>query len=114
MTSPALPGEVYLAVFGDPVGHEQGGFRPAVVVSRAEFQALPSGLVVVVPVTSRDRGLPHQVALDFRAAGLDRPSWVRTEELRSISAVRLRKRVGRVTFNELALIKKTIRQLTGL
>jgi mRNA interferase MazF len=47
----------------DPVtGHEQGGWRPAVVLSPGEYNG-KTGLVVAVPVTNQHKGYPFEVRL---------------------------------------------------
>lgn len=47
----------------EPVrGHEQGGKRPALVVSRNIYNA-KTGLVLVCPITSRSKGYGFEVAL---------------------------------------------------
>jgi mRNA interferase MazF len=47
----------------DPVaGHEQGGWRPAIVLSPNAYSAKTS-LVVAVPVTNQVKGYPFEVRL---------------------------------------------------
>jgi mRNA interferase MazF len=46
-------------------GHEQSGYRPAVVVSNNDFNALTKNKFIC-PITSTDRGYPAHVALDNR------------------------------------------------
>jgi len=47
----------------DPVaGHEQGGWRPAIVLSPSSYNG-KTGLVVAVPVTNRTKGYPFEVRL---------------------------------------------------
>ncbi|MEV0651204.1 type II toxin-antitoxin system PemK/MazF family toxin [Phytomonospora sp. NPDC050363] len=95
-------GEIYWVDLGEPVGHEQGFHRPGVIVSRHSFNATRSALAVVMPVTTRDRGIPSHRPLDHTACGLDRPSWVRTENFRAISHLRLGGFIGQVSPAELA------------
>jgi mRNA interferase MazF len=52
MTDPGR-GEIGLADFGTGIGHEQGGQRPCLVVSDDGFNLGLSGLIMVVPVTSK-------------------------------------------------------------
>ena len=56
---PSLPdpglGEVWDLVLSPVVGHEQGGMRPALVVSNDEYNVTPHGLCIVVPVTGTCR-----------------------------------------------------------
>ncbi|MDR2050270.1 MAG: type II toxin-antitoxin system PemK/MazF family toxin [Deltaproteobacteria bacterium] len=47
----------------DPVlGHEQRGYRPVLVVSAAIFNA-HTGFCWVVPITTPQKGLPHEIRL---------------------------------------------------
>jgi mRNA interferase MazF len=74
----------------EPVrGHEQGRKRPCVVVSDDLFNHGPAGLVVVVPLTSRERGIPLHVVVDPPEGGLRRRSFIKCEDVRSISVERL-------------------------
>lgn len=107
-------GEIFLADFGDPVGHEQGYRRPAVVVSPAQFNAMPNQMAFVVPLTTRDRGLVHHVPLDHVRAGLDKPSLARCEDMRPVSQQRLIRFLGRVTQDELHEIRETVRILLDM
>ena len=43
-------------------GHEQGGWRPALVLSPKIYNA-KTGLAVVVPITNRAKGYPFEVQL---------------------------------------------------
>jgi len=53
----ARRGEVWFADLGHPIGHEQSGRRPVVVVSSDLMDDGPGGVVVVAPVTTAHRGL---------------------------------------------------------
>lgn len=59
------------------------------MVSSSLHCAFPIPMVIVVPLTTVDRGLPHHVAVAVASSGLDRPSWARTDDLRAISERRL-------------------------
>ena len=53
----------FIAVTFDPQsGHEQKGRRPALVVSNTLFNE-QTGLAIVCPLTTRDRGYPFHVAV---------------------------------------------------
>jgi mRNA interferase MazF len=102
---------VWLVDLGIPIGSEQAGRRPAVVVGSALHCYFPIDMALVAPCTSVDRGLPHHVSVDSHAAGLDRPTWVRTEDVRSVSERRLTSRnpLGQLTDADLAEIRRFIR-----
>jgi mRNA interferase MazF len=56
-------GDVILLSFDPTLGHEQAGFRPAVVLS-PEYYNKPSGLCLVCPITTNIKGYPFEVILD--------------------------------------------------
>ncbi len=89
-------GEVWLVDFGDPVGREQSGRRPALVVSADSLNESRAGVVVVVPITKTYRGLPSHVEIDRGGSGLDEVSYAKCEDVKSISEQRLIGRLGAV------------------
>jgi mRNA interferase MazF len=58
-------GDIIWLDFDPQSGHEQGGRRPALVVSNEEFNRI-SDEAMVCPITRRDKGYPFQVRLDAR------------------------------------------------
>ena len=86
--------EVWLVDFGDPVGREQSGKRPAVVVSADALNDSPAGVLVVFPITTRDRGLPSHVKIDQGDSGLDEVGYAKCEDVKSVSEQRLIARLG--------------------
>jgi mRNA interferase MazF len=107
-------GDVWLAELDPTIGHEQGGRRPVVVVSSFGFNSLPITMAIVVPLTGHDRGLVTQPRIDSPDSGLKRASFARPEDVRSIDAARLHRRLGRVTTDELAGIRKILRYFLDL
>ena len=89
-------GDVWLIDFGDPVGREQAGIRPAVVVSADLLNDGPAGVVVVVPLTTAARGLPSHVEISAEHSGLDEVSYAKCEDVKSVSEQRLVNRLGSV------------------
>jgi len=61
----AIPdrGDVILISFDPTLGHEQAGFRPAVVLS-PEYYNKASGLCLVCPITTSIKGYPFEVNLE--------------------------------------------------
>jgi mRNA interferase MazF len=81
----------------DPVrGHEQGGFRPALVISNDAFNQTPHELCVVVPITRTERGARSHIMILPPEGGLTAPSFIMCEQERSLGTTRLRRRRGRV------------------
>ena len=55
-------GDIIWTDFSPTRGHEQGGKRPAVVLSSQDYNTL-IGLAIVCPVTSRIKNYPFEVPL---------------------------------------------------
>ena len=55
-------GDVVWLTFNPQSGHEQAGWRPAVVLSPRAYNA-KVGLAIFCPVTSKVKGYPFEVAL---------------------------------------------------
>ena len=88
-------GEVWLVDFGEPLGLEQAGRRPAVVISADPLNESGSGVLMVVPCTTVRRELPSHVEIDPGESGLDEVTYAKCEDLESISERRLIARLGR-------------------
>lgn len=58
-------GDIVLMQFNPQVGHEQRGYRPALVVSNEVYNSFTK-LAVVCPITNTDRRFPLHVPLDDR------------------------------------------------
>jgi mRNA interferase MazF len=86
--------EIWLVDFGDPVGREQSGRRPAVVISGDSLNESRAGVVVVVPITTAYRGLPSHIEIDQGSSGLDEVSYAKCEDVKSSSEERLIGRLG--------------------
>ncbi len=85
----------FVAVTFDPQsGHEQKGRRPALVVSNTLFND-QTGLAIVCPLTTKDRGYPFHVAV---ANGPDITGFVMVEQVKSIDyRARKTKFIGRAS-----------------
>lgn len=82
------PGSVAWAALEPVHGREQGGHRPVLVVASAGYLEAVTTLVIALPITTTDRGWPNHILLDG-PNGLDRPSWVMTEQPRTLSRERI-------------------------
>jgi mRNA interferase MazF len=89
-------GDILLCDLNPRAGHEQGGVRPIVVVSHDRYSVIP-GLLLAVPLTSRDRQLEHHIEIPANnTTGLKQVSYAMTEQLRAVSTDRVGRRLGRV------------------
>ena len=55
-------GDIVWVEFNPQKGHEQKGHRPAIVISPYEYNSKTS-LAIVVPITSKVKGYPFEVAV---------------------------------------------------
>ena len=107
-------GEVWLVDSGEPMGREAGWQRPAVVVSSDYLNEGPSGIVIVVPCTTRNRGLRTHVELDRAGSGLDELSYARCEDMKSVSERRLASRLGQAGPEAMQAISRILEFLLDL
>jgi mRNA interferase MazF len=99
----------------DPTrGREQAGTRPAVVIASDDYLANVGELIIVIPVTTRDRNWPHHVRLSGEQLALDRPSFAMTEQPRTIARARIAGSAGTVGPNPMAEIDQWLRDFTDL
>ncbi|HEU0256991.1 MAG TPA: type II toxin-antitoxin system PemK/MazF family toxin [Microbacteriaceae bacterium] len=90
------PGVVAWASLEPVRGREQGGHRPVLVVASAGYLDAVTTLVIALPITTVDRGWPNHIRVDG-PSGLGRPSWIMTEQPRTLSRDRLTGIAGQVS-----------------
>ena len=110
----ASRGEVWLVDLNPTRGHEQAGRRAALVVSSDVFNHGPAGLVVLIPLTTRDRRIPLHIRVDPPEGGVRKPSFVKCEDVGSVSTIRLVERWGEVSPQTLAGVADRLRILLEL
>ena len=113
MTTP-LRGEVWLVDLDPTRGREQAGKRPALVVSTNGFNKSPADLVVIVPITSKDKSIPWHVALQPPEGGTKTKSFIMCEAVRSVSHDRMAQRWGAVTSATMDEVEDRLRILFDL
>jgi mRNA interferase MazF len=116
MVSDAAPahGEVWIADLRPARGHEQDGTRPVLVVSLDPFNHPRRGLVVTVPLTTTFADLPSHVRISPPEGGITRVSYALCEHVRSISHVRLGRRLGKVSPRTMASVSDPLRHILGI
>lgn len=110
----AQRGEIWLVDFGEPVGHEQGYRRPAVIISDDRLNRSRAELTIVVPVTTTRRGLPSHIEIEPGGSGLEHTSYAKTEDVKSVSTNRLIRRLGAIPVDRLNRAEHALRLLLGL
>lgn len=107
-------GDVWLLTLSPTRGHEQAGTRPALVVSVDLFNHGPADLVVVLPITSRTKGIPFHVEVQPPEGGLSQISYIKCEDVRSVSKERLIHKLGEITSSTLVEVEDRLRILLSL
>ncbi len=107
-------GEVWTVRLDPTRGREQAGTRPALLVSVDDFNEGPADLVVVLPITSKAKGIPFHVEIRPPEGGLRLTSFIKCEDIRSVSKERLMERSGSVTPQTLEAVEDRLRILLSL
>ncbi|NLI06375.1 MAG: type II toxin-antitoxin system PemK/MazF family toxin [Thermotogaceae bacterium] len=107
-------GEIWLANLNPVRGREQAGFRPCLVISVDQFNHGPAELVIVVPITSKNKSIPLHIEISGKETGLDLKSYIKSEDIRSISRDRLEKRIGRVSEEVMCQVLELIKILLDI
>ena len=106
-----LRGDILYADLVPTLGHEQSGHRPVLVISHDVLNR-NSGTVIVLALTSKEprAGFPlsHPLPEDI---GLPKTSWVKMNQIRTISAKRLGKKLGHLESDHLILIISGLSEL---
>ncbi len=107
-------GEIWSVNLNPVRGHEQAGQRPGLVISADTFNHGPAGLVVIIPITAREKGIPFHVAINPPEAGVSKKSFIKCEDIRSVSTERLSKCLGNVSHGILEAVEDRLNILLDL
>ena len=111
-----IRGEIWEVNFNPSIGAEIQKTRPAVVMNVPEVGRLP--LVIVVPLTEWQAAFAQRPwftkLAPTSANGLSKESGADAFQVKSISVLRLVRRVGRITEDETDLIGEAIALCVGV
>jgi len=107
-------GEIWMTDLDPTRGHEQAGKRPALVVSADILNRGPAGLIIVLPLASRAKGIRSHVPLNPPEGGVRKPSFIKCEDVRSVAIERLSKCLGAVTAETMQAVEYRLRILMDL
>ena len=107
-------GEIWFVDLNPTKGREQAGQRPCLIVSDDRLNRSPADLVIAIPITSKDKGIPSHVEITPPEGGLKVRSFIKCEDIRSISTDRLVKVLGTVTISTLDKVGQRLRLLLNL
>jgi mRNA interferase MazF len=105
-------GDVVWVEPGEVLGAEQAGRRPYLVISH-EVYNVRFKTVIAVALTSKDQSLGFPLSHSLRSGNLPRPSWVKIGQVRSISVLRLGRRIGHVDEAEVDRVVEGLMEIVG-
>ncbi|MFO7718768.1 MAG: type II toxin-antitoxin system PemK/MazF family toxin [Desulfohalobium sp.] len=104
-------GEIWWVNLNPTKGREQSGKRPGLVISDNIFNAGPAELIVVLPLTTRYKAIPLHEKIVPPEGGLSETSYIKCEDIRSISKQRLIAKIGNVSERTLQAVQEKIQIL---
>lgn len=107
-----LRGEVWWADLDPTQGHEQSGRRPVLVLSHDVFNER-SGTVIAVALTSQEPRASFPLTLEIESQKLPQKSWVKISQIRTLSTLRIAKKIGRVSDEELQNVVDGLNEIIG-
>ncbi len=107
-----LRGDIIWADLNPVRGHEQAGLRPVLILSQDVFNER-SGTVIGVALTSQPQRAGFPLTLELDRSTLPKRSWVKISQIRTLSTKRLRRRLGRVSPEDLALVLEGLNEIIG-
>ena len=107
-------GEIYYADLSPGVGSEQGGVRPVLIVQNdVGNKYSPSIIVAAITSQINKAKLPTHMELDAVQTGLPKDSVVLLEQIRTVDKMRLRERIGSLTYAQMLKVDTALRISLG-
>ncbi len=118
-TAPALivrRGDIYWLDWNPARGSEQARRRPALIVQENPASANPNyPLTIVAAVSTKGRLVPSHVAVQPSAQnGLSAPSFIKCEQLQTVSKQRLLQKIGALDAGDMALVDAALKKALAL
>jgi len=107
-----LRGDIYWADLEPTVGHEQSGLRPVLVVSHNVFNDR-SGTVIAMALTSQPQRSGFPLTYELENQSLPKKSWVKISQIRTLSVLRLKNKLGEVQPEDLDTIIEGLNEIIG-
>ena len=103
---------IYEVDFGNPIGHEQGSRRPAIVVSENHSETC-----IVIPLTSvmERASLPYTIQVNStKSTNLRQNSIAIVFQIRAVSSARFGRMIGIIEEYQIKALKAMIREMLEL
>ncbi|HEX4044563.1 MAG TPA: type II toxin-antitoxin system PemK/MazF family toxin [Gammaproteobacteria bacterium] len=107
-----LRGDILWAELNPTMGHAQTGKRPILVLSHDIFNQR-SGTVIAVALTSQPQKAGFPLTIELKNKKFKKKSWVKISQIRTLSTLRLGKKIGQATEEELQKIIVGLNEIIG-
>jgi len=107
-----LRGDIRWADLDPTRGSEQTGRRPVLILSADVFNER-SGTVIAVALTSQAPRAGFPLTLELDSAKLPKLSWVKISQIRTLSTVRIGRKIGVVSPEELGQVIEGLNEILG-
>jgi mRNA interferase MazF len=107
-----LRGDVVWAELDPTKGNEQAGRRPVLVLSQDVFNHR-SGTVIAAAVTSQEPKAHFPLTIELTSPKMPKRSWVKISQIRTLSVLRLGKRIGRAKTEEVEQVIEGLNEILG-
>jgi mRNA interferase MazF len=107
-----LRGEIYWADLEPSLGHEQSGLRPVLVVSHNVFNDR-SGTVIAMALTGQPQRAGFPLTYELENQSLPKKSWIKISQIRTLSILRLKNKLGEVQPEDLDTIIEGLNEIIG-
>ena len=107
-----LRGDVIWADLNPSIGHEQSGRRPVLILSSDVFNDR-SGTVIAVAITSQEPRAGFPLTLSLENKELPKRSWVKINQIRTLSVQRMGERITRISPENLARVVAGLNEIIG-
>ncbi len=107
-----LRGDVIWADLNPTIGHEQSGRRPVLILSSDVFNDR-SGTVIAVAITSQEPRAGFPLTLSLENEELPKRSWVKINQIRTLSVQRMGERITRLSPENPARVVAGLNEIIG-
>jgi mRNA interferase MazF len=115
MTRSCRRGELYYADLNPIKGHEQGGWRPVLIIQNdIGNQFSPTTIVAPLTTAFSARIYPTEVRVEAGVGGLPQASSVLLNQIKAIDKERLEDRIGRFGESVMRQVDEAIKVSLGL
>ena len=105
-----LRGEIRWADLNPARGHEQAGLRPVLILSHDIFNER-SGTVIAMAITSQSQRAGFPLTLEVKTGNLPKQSWVKINQIRTLSVERIGKVMGKISHEELSQVVEGLNEI---